>query len=167
MKILKKFDSYIKENLEEEDIPEMSLDGDSAITAEMRETEEEKDKKIIDATEEDDSYIGTKMLNELADKLGVEVVDGAIDYNGTKINFFSETEKFHIGKKKFATVDEVVSFIEKENTQVQGEEERKVGRFNSPSPDFQNKTSKFVDDEDSKSDDLKESLITKRFRDFK
>ena len=145
MKILKKFDSYIKENLEEEDIPEMSLDS----------------KKIIDATEEDDSYIGTKMLNELADKLGVKVVDGAINYNGTKINFFSETEKFHIGKKKFATVDEVVNFLEKETPKVDNSEKEMDSKFMEDDQDFDDS------DEFYKSDDIKESIITKRFKDFK
>ena len=62
--------------------------------------------------EEEGGYIGQKMMAELANKLGTEVVDGAIEYNGQKINFYSETEMFHIGKKKFKTPDEVVAYLE-------------------------------------------------------
>lgn len=63
--------------------------------------------------EEGGEYVGQKMLAELAEKLGVEVgEDGSIDYNGKKINFYSETEMFHIDNKKFATVDEVVNYLE-------------------------------------------------------
>jgi hypothetical protein len=48
----------------------------------------------------------------LANELGTEVDDdGSINYEGKKINFYSETEKFHVDNKKFSTVEEVVNYL--------------------------------------------------------
>ena len=35
-------------------------------------------------------------------------------YNGEKINFYSETEKFHIGKRKFDTLEDVLKYLKPE-----------------------------------------------------
>ena len=52
--------------------------------------------------EEGGEYQGQMLLNQLANELGTEVgEDGSINYEGKKINFFSETEKFHVDNKKF------------------------------------------------------------------
>lgn len=68
--------------------------------------------------EEGGQYVGQNMMTELANALGVNVEsDGSINYEGHKINFFSETEMFHIDKKKFKTVEEVLNYIESGNTQ--------------------------------------------------
>jgi hypothetical protein len=158
MKILKKFDSYIKENLEEEEGLEEVGSGGSGEEGGLDTGEKNMPNKVVDATEEEDSYIGTKMLNDLARKLGTEVVDGSINYEGNKINFFSETEKFHIGKKKFATVEEVLAFLEKENPKIDKEEVDMTKRS------MEEGGENFDDGFD---DDIKESIITKRFRDFK
>jgi hypothetical protein len=61
--------------------------------------------------EEGYEYKGTLLMNELADKLGTQVVNNKIDYNGQEINYYSETEKFHIGKSKFDTIEEVLDFL--------------------------------------------------------
>jgi hypothetical protein len=158
MKILKKFGSYIKENLEEEEGLEEVGSGGSGEEGGLDTGEKNMPNKVVDATEEEDSYIGTKMLNDLSRKLGTEVGDGSINYEGNKINFFSETEKFHIRKKKFATVEEVLAFLEKENPKVDKEEVDMTKR--SMEEDGEN----FDDGFD---DDIKESIITKRFKDFK
>lgn len=111
MKILKKFENYIKEELdinpESDEISPEDLEAASDKYDEITETEEESD----DMLEEEDEYIGHKLLEELSKKLGTEVVDNQVEYNGKKINFYSETEKFHVGKKKFKTVDEVVDYL--------------------------------------------------------
>ncbi len=66
--------------------------------------------------EEGGEYIGQKMMSELAQALGVDIEsDGSVNYDGQKINFFSETEKFHIGREKFDTVDAVINYLEKTN----------------------------------------------------
>lgn len=62
--------------------------------------------------EEGGEYMGVQMLQNLADSLGTEVVDNSVEYNGKKVNFYSETEMFHVDKKKFKTVEEVVDYLE-------------------------------------------------------
>lgn len=88
-----------------EDDMEDDMDYDMEDDMEYQEEEEE----------EVGEYIGTKMLKDLASRLGVEVENNEINYKGQKINFFSETEKFHIGRNKFSTIEEVVDFLESEN----------------------------------------------------
>jgi hypothetical protein len=89
--------------------------------------------------EEGGQYIGQKMMAELAEKLGAEVVDGAIEYNGQKVNFYSETEMFHIGKKKFKTTDQVVTYLEaNEPAKVEAEKEGEI------IPEFESKSYKFT-----------------------
>ena len=97
--------------------------------------------------EEEGGYIGQKMMAELANKLGTEVVDGAIEYNGQKINFYSETEMFHIGKKKFKTPDQVVAYLEMNGPE--GEQKHE------PSKEDMNKTMSVHDKGDSIEDEEK------------
>jgi hypothetical protein len=62
--------------------------------------------------EEGGEYQGQMLLNQLASELGTEVdTDGSINYEGKKINFYSETEKFHVDNKKFSTAEEVVNYL--------------------------------------------------------
>lgn len=62
--------------------------------------------------EEGGEYIGKKLMSELAEALGSNVEsDGSINYEGKKINFFSETEMFHVDKKKFKTAEEVINYL--------------------------------------------------------
>ena len=76
------------------------------------------------------------LLNQLANELGTEVdEDGSINYEGKKINFYSETEKFHVDNKKFSTAEEVVNYLgstqmtsdEEDEMTGEREGERKVG----------------------------------------
>jgi hypothetical protein len=63
--------------------------------------------------EEGGEYMGQKMMADLASELGTEIGnDGSINYNGKKVNFYSETEMFHVDKKKFKTPEEVVSYLD-------------------------------------------------------
>jgi hypothetical protein len=44
--------------------------------------------------------------------LGVDKsAKGAIEFEGKEINFYSETEKFHVGGKKFNTSEEVIEYL--------------------------------------------------------
>ena len=62
----------------------------------------------------DDEYIGTKKMKELADALpDAKLESGTLYYDGKEINFYSETEKFHIGKHKFNDVKDVLNFLGK------------------------------------------------------
>lgn len=63
--------------------------------------------------EEGGEYMGQKKMADLASELGTEIgTDGSIDYNGKKVNFYSETEMFHVDKKKFKTSGEVINYLE-------------------------------------------------------
>lgn len=99
-KMIKKFKDYLKENVEEIEAPVKT------------ELDNKMDQIESEFGEEDsEEYIGNKLMAELADKLGVEVEDGQINYDGRLVNFYSETEMFHVDKKKFKTPDEVVEYL--------------------------------------------------------
>ncbi len=130
---LKRYNDYVNEDLQpmkdqEEEIltPEMDeVDNDMDMDDEVLNSEDD----LLDSDEEtyignhmDDEemgeeegyeYKGTLLMKELADRLGSKVVNNSIDYNGKKINYFSETEAFHVDKMKFETVDEVVDYLTK------------------------------------------------------
>ena len=77
---------------------------------EISEVEEAPEAELPE--EEGGEYQGQILLNQLANELGTEVSeDGSINYEGKKINFFSETEKFHVDNKKFSTAEEVVNYL--------------------------------------------------------
>ena len=77
------------------------------------ETSEVEEAPVAELPEEEGGeYQGQMLLNQLANELGTEVeADGSINYEGKKINFYSETEKFHVDNKKFSTVEEVVNYL--------------------------------------------------------
>jgi hypothetical protein len=84
------------------------------------------DEDYLDEEEGVDLY--TSKLKELADALGTEVKDGKVEYEGKQIIFPSETEKYHVGNKKFNTVEEVVNFLNG-NSQAQPQAtEKSIGR---------------------------------------
>jgi len=113
MKNVKKFEDFqgapdlevMPPEVEERDAPRRP-DDESGILSGRHLVDE-----VEGAEEEDDTYIGVSMMKELASELGEEVRDNSIMYNGQKINYYSETEKFHIGKKKFRTVEKVLNFL--------------------------------------------------------
>ncbi len=78
-------------------------------------TQDVKNSPVEEEEEEGHQYDGTRKMNELAKKLGTKVTNNYIDYKGVKINFFSEDEHFHIGKKKFKEVQDVLNFLQKDN----------------------------------------------------
>lgn len=116
---LKRYDQYINE-----DLTPMSLDAEIEMP-EMEEMEEETGDSEVppmnmdteismnEEPEEEYEFQGEKMLKELADRLGAKVENNMINYNGKKIEFFSETEAFAIDRKgKYKTADEVISKLE-------------------------------------------------------
>jgi len=135
---LKKYNQYIKEDIQSVDIEDNSnrpvgrrsgspspdfsdpnrkfgrgifADDENEITGEL-----DGERKVgQDEFEEEEGheYEGTKLMKNLAEKLGTEIVNNSIEYNGKKINFFSETDSFHIDKKKFKTIDEVLKYLGK------------------------------------------------------
>ena len=129
MKIVRKFNDFVKNRINEDVDPietpnEESPELEDGIKA--TENAEEKDQSNLvddqDEFDEDDfeegeeesgEYEGNRLMSELAEMLGTEVVNNEIEYEGHKINFFSETDSFHIdkNKKKFGTPDEVVDYL--------------------------------------------------------
>ncbi len=126
--MIKRYSQFVKENkqvnenIEEfDEIPSNEIESEDPDFAEVEDNEvfnqaEEELGDDNESEEEGGSYIGQEMIQNLADALDTQVdTDGSINYNGEKINFYSETEMFHIGNQKFETVDEVVDFLENEN----------------------------------------------------
>ena len=116
-----------EEELSEEDFDHEDDDDDDDFTTEREEEFAETPEDIVgelgdDDFEDDDDfeveeeeegheYKGNLLMQQLADALGEEVVNNQINYNGQKINYYSETEKFHIGREKFETIEEVMDFL--------------------------------------------------------
>ncbi len=69
-------------------------------------------KAFFGEEEEEGGDIYQKNLNQLANLLKSQVVGGVINYNGKKITFPSETDMFHVDKKKFKTAEEVVAYLD-------------------------------------------------------
>jgi hypothetical protein len=104
--MIKKYNQFVKGKVNEKfamDEPPM----DEPSMDSMDEPSMEQDSM----EEEGGEYMGTQMLQNLADALGTEVVDNSVEHNGKKVNFYSETEMFHVDKKKFDTVEDVVNYV--------------------------------------------------------
>lgn len=69
------------------------------------------DKDSVEEEEEEAGDIFQNKLQELASLLGEEVEDGKVIHNGKEIIFPSETEMYHVEKKKFKTAEEVVNYL--------------------------------------------------------
>ena len=125
---LKKYNQYIKE-----DLTPMSAEAENDMTGEIEgERKVGQDELMDDAAtppgnnmndvqgeegegeEEEYEYEGTKLMKELADKLGAKVENNSINFDGKKIEYFSETGAFAINRKgKYKTADEVVDKLTK------------------------------------------------------
>ena len=122
---LKKYNQYIKEEL-----APMSAEAENDMTGEVEGEIVGQDDDIMgddastppvndmndqeEGEEEEYEYEGTKLMKELADKLGVKVENNSINFDGKKIEYFSETGAFAIDRKgKYKTADEVVDKLTK------------------------------------------------------
>lgn len=127
MKIVRKFNEFVKNRVNEDvepienptaDSPELEVGLDATAAAEA-----DDQSNLIDEPEENweeeesGEYEGTKLMKELAEVLGAEVTNNEIDYNGHKIHYYSETEAFHVDRKKFENIEEVVAYLEGEGEQ--------------------------------------------------
>jgi hypothetical protein len=109
--MIKRYNEFVTGKVNEE----FDMDSMEAPIVEepIADTESEVEEAPAELPEEEGGeYQGQILLNQLANELGTEVeVDGSINYEGKKINFYSETEKFHVDNKKFSTVEEVVNYL--------------------------------------------------------
>lgn len=116
---LKKWNEYVKEDLNQiddsinkEDI--MDVEDPEKIDNTIEDGVDDSEFKGMDNLEEEDpeeghEYEGTVLLKKLASELGTTVVDNSIEYKGHKINYYSETEAFHIDNKtKLDTIEDVI-----------------------------------------------------------
>ena len=115
--MIKRYNQFVQGKVNEEfdmdameapivDMPE----AEEVPVSELPEVEEGPETELPE--EEGGEYQGQILLNQLANELGTEVdADGSINYEGKKINFYSETEKFHVDNKKFSTAEEVVNYL--------------------------------------------------------
>ena len=128
---LKKYNQYIKE-----DLTPMSAEAENDMTGEIEGERKVGQDELMDdefmdydgddastlpgnnmsddQEEEEYEYEGTKLMKELADKLGAKVENNSINFDGKKIEYFSETGAFAIDRKgKYKTADEVVDKLTK------------------------------------------------------
>ena len=128
---LKKYNQYIKE-----DLTPMSAEAENDMTGEIEGERKVGQDELMDdefmdydgddastlpgnnmsddQEEEEYEYEGTKLMKELADKLGAKVENNSINFDGKKIEYFSETGAFAINRKgKYKTADEVVDKLTK------------------------------------------------------
>lgn len=113
-KNVRSFDDF---QSDDEDISDEENFGDDFTENEPDEQDympsfEEEDDDFGGEEEEAGEYKGEVEMKRLADILGSEVINNQIEYNGKKINYYSETEMFHVDKKKFETAEEVVDYLE-------------------------------------------------------
>jgi hypothetical protein len=118
---LKRYDQYINEDLTpmsldaEMEMPEMEEETGTEETGDVDVPPMNTDAEIAmnEEPEEEYEFQGEKMLQDLANRLGSKVENNMINYNGKKIEFYSETEAFAIDRKgKYKNVDEVISKLE-------------------------------------------------------
>lgn len=74
----------------------------------------EEDAPLANYEEEEEDDIFYSKIKELAMALKIDLSDidnNSINYNGKTIIYPSETSKFHVDRKKFSTVAEVVAYL--------------------------------------------------------
>ena len=71
--------------------------------------------------EEEGGDIYTAKLQELADMLGTEFEGNVVEYDGHKVIYPSETEMYHVDKKKFKTAEEVVNYLQASSQDIKPE----------------------------------------------
>lgn len=100
----------------------------------------EEDAPLAEFDMEDEQVdIYTSKLIELALALGLDesaVKDNKIEFEGKTIIFPSETEKYHVDRKKFDTVDQVVAYLT-------GNIEKPTLNDQTVDPEFEAKSYKF------------------------
>jgi hypothetical protein len=128
--MIKKYNQFVKqinENIDEpsfeetegklaaQDLEDEMLDDHSDDEYLLNKSGEGRD--MYDDLEEEEEEAGDiyqKKLQDLADLLDTEVVNSRVLFGDKEIIFPSETEMYHVDKKKFKTPEEVVKYLNKE-----------------------------------------------------
>jgi hypothetical protein len=104
--MIKRYNQFVNKKVNENKNEEPNLSNDEFVEIEKEEVEE-----YFEEEEEEAGDFYNNKLKELANLLGVEVVDGKVEFEGKEIIFPSETDMYHYDKKKFKTAQEVFDFI--------------------------------------------------------
>lgn len=97
----------------------------------------------FDGEEEEQEDVYSRRLKELAQALGLEsdaVQNNKLEFDGKEIIFPSETEKFHVDRKKFDTVEQVVDYLQGGSTERVAPKLEEEDRID---PEFEAKSYKF------------------------
>jgi len=97
----------------------------------------------FDGEEEEQEDVYSSRLKELAQALGLEsdaVQNNKLEFDGKEIIFPSETEKFHVDRKKFDTVEQVVDYLQGGSTERVAPKLEEEDRID---PEFEAKSYKF------------------------
>lgn len=106
--MIKKYNKFVEDRLVKEDVQVVPEESTQVVPEELIQDIPEEEEE-----EEGSEYIGDQKMKELGNILGVEKNEnGSIEYKGKEINFYSETEKFHVDNKKFSTAEEVIAYLD-------------------------------------------------------
>jgi hypothetical protein len=123
MKIVRKFNDFVKVRINEDVLPQETMETQPGIDAtEMVEDPANIIEEPEEGYEEEESGDTIEsMMNELTEELGAQKNGNVIEYEGHKIEFYSETNSFAIdgkvdfmmnGKKmKLKTVEDVKNYL--------------------------------------------------------
>lgn len=172
--MIKKYNQFVNDRINEDvenfeddlDINQQEPElADNELEEELDEFENESEEEEM---EEEGGDVYNAKLQEVADKLGAEVSNGKVEYNGKKIIFPSETEMYHVGNKKFKTADEVVSFLEGESNRLADDEADNMKLDDTPREMTEEEADIEADemDEDERFTSMRESKSYKNTRKF-
>lgn len=109
--MIKKYNQFVNTKVNEN----MELEGTLEVTQnELQDLPDTYVADVADVEEEEEEEAGDifgKRLQELADLLEIEMTDSKLVFNGQEVIFPSETEMYHVGKKKFKTAVETAKYL--------------------------------------------------------
>lgn len=120
--MIKRYNQFVKErinenvDMEEQDMEQvLPFDSDEEEFDSDEEEFDSDEEEFMDEEDEEEGFdIYKTKMEELAKLLGVEVDEtNKISFEGKEIIFPSETEMYHVDKKKFKTAQEVVDYLKK------------------------------------------------------
>lgn len=113
--MIKRYNQFVNGRINE-NIEEVEADLDTELDQELDQELDNLPTEDIDIEEEEEEEAGdiyVNRLQEVAELLGAQVEGGKVNFEGKEIIFPSETEMYHVDKKKFKTAQEVVDYLKK------------------------------------------------------
>lgn len=111
--MIKRYNQFVNGRINE-NIEEVEADLDTDLEQDLdQELDNLPAEDIEEEEEEEAGDIYANRLQEVAELLGTQVEGGKVNFEGKEIIFPSETEMYHVDKKKFKTAQEVVNYLKK------------------------------------------------------